>query len=198
MDVKYAIQTDKAFIKETVRAILSTILFQRVLGSVVPQTRSALGVSYPCIVSEEIDTLLEDKVSRLLQTLDMNTSGSEKSGGKQIGVQFFEKRSKKSSWFGTRTQQDFCWEQWVLTVTKSPTAASTNQEIESRRQQSAAKLKEILLDIAVTASSNKDHIPAITTTSPVPFPYKIVTELDQPHTSEDRWGASFMKYLGDQ
>lgn len=180
--------------KESVRAILSSILFQRVLGAIVPQTRQAIGVTYPCIINEQIDSLIEEKVSRLLQILDTDVNQE-----RQIGVQFYEKRSKKSSWFGTRTQQDFCWEQWVLTVKIDRSQIPDNDSEDGasiRRHIAANKLRDILVDVAGTASSNKDHIPAITTTSQVPFPYKIVIEAE-PQSSDDRWGSSFMKLLGD-
>lgn len=210
MDFKYEITTERATTKEVVRAICSCILFHRLFGPVTPISREAVGVSYPCVASTAIDTLIEEKASSLLS--------SDTSSTQVLALQFFEKqndtqntgkhqRQKSGLWFvmggGGEKEKQVCWEQWVLKV--SVLDAKNDADREKMRKTTANQLLEILKSIVSTASSNKDHIPPITTTDATPFPYKLVVGKDpnllekheEPsHNNKDEtWGGMFKKML---
>lgn len=159
---------------------MSSILFHRLFGPVVPQTREALGVTYPCVASEEVDSLIEEKISQFMRRSE---------NGGQIGVQFFEKRAKKPSWFG-KTSEDVCWEQWVIDVT-----IDDEKDKEKSRLKTEKQLREILFSILSVVNNNKDHIPPITTTDATPFPYQIVVPSDN---GEETWGSVIKKMLVEQ
>lgn len=145
MEFKYELTLPKPVIKDVVRAILSTILFHRLLGSVIPQTRETLGISYPVVMGEgagEVDSLVEEKASMLVRALegknkqqiqDQQSQQQSQSHNRQqqqalIAVRFVDKTAeaarKSKGWFGTRVlvptaEQDagkVCWESWILTI----------------------------------------------------------------------------------
>lgn len=165
--------------------VLSCILFHRLFGPSIPQTKEGLGVTYPCVENSEVETLIEDKLIQLIK-LERTTSSKQI----QVGVQFFEKRPKKPSWFG-KTSEDVCWEQWVINI-------NIDQEISRKRIEN--QVREILLSIVGVVNTNKEHIPPITTTDATPFPYQIVVpSSDQSNnaTTIEGWGSVIKKMLVD-
>lgn len=115
---------------------------------------------------------------------------SNESGG-EIGLQFFEQRVKRATWFG-RAQEDRCWEQWIISV--AIVNAKSDTERESLNKKTEKQLREIFLSIVSTVNEHKDHIPPITTTDSTPFPFEIVV----PGTSQgEGWGTVFKKMLSD-
>jgi autophagy-related protein 101 len=140
------------------------------------------------VVNASIDIVIEEKASWLLRVIE------ETSGPGQIGIQFFEIRSKKPSWFG-KAHEEVCWEQWVITVTA--TQSITEADREASRQKTAVQLRKILEEIVTTVDSNKSHIPPITTTDATPFPYEIVV-IPKSTGDNESWGSVFKKILTDQ
>lgn len=180
--------------------LLSTVLFHRLFGPSVPQTREVLGVTYPCVVNSSLDSLIEEKTSEILRSIRPQQAET------QIGIQFFEKqpgsakKKQTTSWFSTTSpqlQQDVCWEQWVIRLHLLD--GKNDREHEINRKKTEKQLVDTLMAIVNTASTNKDHIPPITTTDSTPFPYKILllgNGSSRNSTTEDEtWGAVFKKML---
>lgn len=110
-------------------------------------------------------------------------------GETDVTVQFFEKRTKKSTWFGK--SDDKLWEQWRVSV-RAVTCRS-DAESEKMRESMQQQLQNVLLAIASDVNANKDHIPPITTVETSPFPYRVVVSGGSPES----WGAAFKKMLSD-
>ncbi|CAN6606453.1 hypothetical protein TRVA0_003S01508 [Trichomonascus vanleenenianus] len=195
MDIKYEITAEKSTVRDVVKCLLSTILFYRLFGPAIPQTREVCGVTYPSIASATVDALIEEKISLLLTAINQG-------GGSfgQIGVQFFEKRNKpqRQSWFaGPPRSEEVCWEQWVIDVNVVEPASEKEREVV--RAATSKRLREILLAMVSTVNQKKSHIPPITTTDAVPFPYTIVVpntqEAKSSSSSNETWGDVFKKLL---
>lgn len=139
MEFKYDLTLPHPLVKDTVRAILSTILFHRLLGSVIPHTRETLGVSYPVVMGDgagEVDSLVEEKASMLVRALGESASHNKRTQGEAvIAVRFVDQTSatvtRKSGgggWFGRAEHHGVedtgkdkegttkCWESWVLSI----------------------------------------------------------------------------------
>lgn len=97
--------------------ILHTIFFHRYFPSIRPRTRDILDLTLPVVEDVELETLIEQRTSTLVQQLDTNSDMRARSTGVRgtMAVQFFEKKRRKA-WF-TKAEEEVCWEQWTLNVT---------------------------------------------------------------------------------
>lgn len=124
MEFKYDLDLPKPFVKDSVRAVLCTILFHRMLGSVVPKTgESKLGVSFPMVVGEggaELDALVEEKASLVLRALEASaaatTGGS--APGDEAGVKVTADPRKRNQRHAAAVVE-------VQFLSKRPAAAAT-------------------------------------------------------------------------
>ncbi|GAA6008491.1 hypothetical protein JCM10207_007130 [Rhodosporidiobolus poonsookiae] len=60
---------ERRWLKEVVRAVLSTILFHRVLGTAAPTQLDVLGISLPAIASPEVEELVQAKTELAMKVL---------------------------------------------------------------------------------------------------------------------------------
>lgn len=173
---KIALTVDRSYNAETLKAILSTILFLRLFGSLAPSTGEAMGVAYPKVANPEIDSLLTTKIR------EFTTENGEHSAKiVDARVEFYERRVKKTAWFAKT--HNCCWESWRIQMSSpdSPSKQGTSDMFSkgspansAARKESAVELQRALLEIVAAADNNKEHIPPITTTDVAPFPYEIM------------------------
>jgi autophagy-related protein 101 len=112
-------------------AILHTIFFHRYFIPIVPLTRDLLDQTLPAIDDVDLETLIDQRATSLVRAIEApadlptvhpggrpsyNTGAKAQSGRAQIAVQFFEKKRKKTYFFG-KGDEEVCWEQWTLDVT---------------------------------------------------------------------------------
>ena len=88
-----------------------------------------------------------------------------------------------------KTQEEVCWEEWLIDVHVINTR--TDQDKETSLKKTEKQLRDIFLAITNKVNTNKDHIPPITTTDATPFPYRIVV----PSVESETWGSVFKKML---
>lgn len=94
-------------------AILHTIFFHRYFTSISPLTRDLLDLTLPAIDDVDLETLIDQRTMALVRAID----GTHQQRGRgQLVVQFFEKKRRKTYFFG-KADEDVCWEQWTLDVT---------------------------------------------------------------------------------
>ncbi|KAF9428219.1 hypothetical protein BGZ94_003079 [Podila epigama] len=172
---------ERSFLKDALRAILHTILFHRVFANIKPRDIDILDITIPIIDDPEIDRLVDEKITSFIKTVD----SSQQSKG-QIGLMFYEKRTKRA-WFSS-TSSEVCWEQWCITI---HIVTNTNEKDRQRSLKNMEKaLSSLFLSILRTVNERKDHIPPITTSDGNPFPYQIVIP-----TAADTWGSMFKRML---
>ncbi|KAF9190231.1 hypothetical protein BGZ50_000338 [Haplosporangium sp. Z 11] len=100
---------ERSLLKDALRAILHTILFHRVFANIKPKDMDILDLTIPIIDDPEIERLVNEKITSFVKAVDANPQGKG-----QIGVLFYEKRTKRA-WFSS-TSSEVCWEQWAITI----------------------------------------------------------------------------------
>ncbi|KAG0077563.1 hypothetical protein BGZ93_005175 [Podila epicladia] len=172
---------ERSLLKDSLRAILHTILFHRVFANIKPRDIDILDITIPIIDDPEIDRLVDEKIAAFAKSID----SSQQSKG-QLGLMFYEKRTKRA-WFSS-SSAEVCWEQWVITIT---IVTNTNEKDRQRSIKNMEKsLSSLFLSILRTVNERKDHIPPITTSDGNPFPYQIIIP-----TAADTWGSMFKRML---
>ncbi|KNG50475.1 DUF1649-domain-containing protein [Stemphylium lycopersici] len=169
---------DAACVKDVVKAILHTIFFHRYFTSISPLTRDLLDLTLPAIDDVDLETLIEQKTFALVRAID---STHQPRGRGQIVVQFFEKKRRKTYFFG-KADEDVCWEQWTLDVTLAQPRTET--DVLKVRRAMTKSLEKAAHKIIAIVNREKDHIPPITTTDANPFPYQIVVN---PKSADNDW-----------
>jgi autophagy-related protein 101 len=94
-------------------AILHTIFFHRYFTSISPLTRDLLDLTLPAIDDVDLETLIDQRTAALVRAIE---STHQQRGRGQLAVQFFEKKRRKTYFFG-KADEEVCWEQWTLDVT---------------------------------------------------------------------------------
>lgn len=161
-EFRLSMQADTKYAGDAAKAIISTVLFHRLFGSLKPSTGDAVGVTYPTPSSSLMYSLLNDKQREIeSRTRDDNDKALH------LSVHFYEKRVKKNAWF--QKTHNVCWEAWDIELTPR----NSHSDTENKRLSTAKDLQRVLLEIVCFVDANKEHIPAITTTDLIPFPYEI-------------------------
>jgi autophagy-related protein 101 len=88
--------------------------------SVSPLTRDLLDLTLPAIDDVDLETLIDQRTMALVRAIE---STHQQRGRGQLVVQFFEKRRRKSYFFGK--EEDVCWEQWTVDVTLATPRSET-------------------------------------------------------------------------
>ncbi|KAF2418014.1 DUF1649-domain-containing protein [Tothia fuscella] len=179
---------DPSCVKEVVKAILHTIFFHRYFIPITPLTCELLDQTLPAVDDVDLETLVDQRATSLARTINTPPSShggpytsNNNAGRAQIAVQFFEKKRKKSYFFG-KADEEICWEQWTLDVTcATPRTESDRIKV---RQAMEKSLQKTAMKIVNIVNKNKDHIPPITVAETNPFPYQILVN---PKT--DNWSA---------
>ncbi|KAL9618316.1 MAG: hypothetical protein Q9160_006966 [Pyrenula sp. 1 TL-2023] len=169
---------DPATVKDIVKGVLHLIFFHRYFPSLRPTTQDipSLDISLPHISDPpELETLIEAKASALAHQLQSMTANGGQRG--QLAVRFFEKRRRKSTWFGAGGDEEICWEQWLLEVTIA--TPRTESERTKVRKAMESSLQKTALKVVTIVNRDKDHIPPITTSEANPFPYQITLDPKQ-------------------
>ncbi|GLB35634.1 putative DUF1649-domain-containing protein [Lyophyllum shimeji] len=160
---------DRLTTKDVLKAVLHSILFHRLFGTVKPQTFEVLDVTMPGVSDAGMEQLVNEKVDGLWKGIE---NGAHKRG--QIRVTFSEKRPKKS-WFQVYMgEEDVPWEQWVINAElRQPKADSDRQAFNARL---ADTLTQALHTMLTHTSSERGRavVPLITNASGIsPFPIDI-------------------------
>ncbi|KAF2715318.1 DUF1649-domain-containing protein [Pleomassaria siparia CBS 279.74] len=170
---------DPACVKDVVKAILHTIFFHRYFTSISPLTRDLLDLTLPAIDDVDLETLIDQRTIALVRAIE---STHQQRGRGQLVVQFFEKRRRKTYFFG-KADEEVCWEMWTLDVTLA--TPRTETDVLKVRRAMEKSLQKAAMKIVNIVNRDKDHIPPITTTDQNPFPYTVIVN---PKPTADTWG----------
>ncbi|KAL5614786.1 hypothetical protein BROUX41_004875 [Berkeleyomyces rouxiae] len=200
--------SDPDSVREIVKALLHTIFFHRYFPTIEPRTRRCLDLPLPYVVDAELETLIDQHVAKLAYDLELARSTTpanapaipslapaydgrgvqaDQSGNKRgiVKVQFFERR-RRNGWI-PRPDEEVCWESWILKVSLAH-PRNENDHAKLRKAMSRTLLNEVL-NITNFVSSNKGHIPPITSSSNNPFPYQITV-----NPKEASWSGRLRMY----
>eukprot|EP00164_Ancoracysta_twista_P003773 GFYU01005058.1.p1 GENE.GFYU01005058.1~~GFYU01005058.1.p1 ORF type:complete len:199 (-),score=33.24 GFYU01005058.1:454-1050(-) len=154
-------------VKEVLRCLCQTILFNRALGSLRPRDVDSdlFDITYPRCGDPAMDRLVESKIEEFVRFLDKN---DYRKG--QLVLSFFERRVKKV-WFSKHEEKVY-WETWTMNVDITPEIDHPGErQVVHQRVEEA--LRECLMQIVQIVNEKRDHIPPVTTTDVAPFPYEI-------------------------
>ena len=99
-------------------AVLHTVFFHRYFVPITPLTRDLLELTYPVVNDVDLETLVDQRATALVRAIEEPGAETTYGGQKarvQLCVQFFEKKRRKTYFFG-KADESICWEQWVLDV----------------------------------------------------------------------------------
>lgn len=172
-----SLEVDVDLGRSIVECLLHTVFFLRAFGPVVPvdcELEGVPGVSYARINDDALDHLVKQK-SR--QFLDLQIAGKSSD---EITVSFYEKQLS-TRWFGTKQEENVCWERWVLRF--HFTGMGTKQVAPVPEKEKAGLAESILRRmhyILKVVSSQQEHIPVVKNQEVLPFPYSVdVPEVTQ-------------------
>lgn len=95
-------------------------------------TRDLLDLTLPAIDDKDLETTIDKQATTLLRTIE---GTHQQRGRAQLAVQFFEKKRKKSYFFG-KADEEICWEQWTLDITiATPRTEAGMTSSRARKQQ---------------------------------------------------------------
>ncbi|OSD01129.1 DUF1649-domain-containing protein [Trametes coccinea BRFM310] len=161
---------DRLQTKDVLRAVLHSILFHRLFGTVKPRTFEVLDVTMPGVDDSEITQRVEEKVDAFWRGVE---GGANKRG--QILVTFSEKKTRRT-WF-LSGEEEVPWEQWIINAEIRQPSDRERQKFEANL---AATLTKSLQTMLVHSSSEKGRsvVPLITDASSIsPFPIKITVKV---------------------
>ncbi|KAH7423676.1 hypothetical protein KP509_12G067900 [Ceratopteris richardii] len=173
-------------IREVLRCILHTIMFHRALGLVRPKDvgLELFDITYVQCGDRELERTIEEKIDSFVAWVEKHPN---KKG--QVCLSFYETRYKPAVWFSSKEER-FYWEQWFISLTIIPSKPSQNKFrhgraltldsgetlIEERNRHDKvleASLREVLFQILHLVNDKKDHIPPVSNSNIVSFPYEI-------------------------
>lgn len=182
-------------IREVLRCILHTIVFHRALGLVRPKDVDCelFEITYVQCGDVELEKKIEEKIDLFISWVEKHPNRKS-----QISLSFYEVKNKQQTWFSNKVERLY-WEQWhinlhVLTPkthgkshhSKAPTVPREHslEGSSSRRVALESALREVLFQIIRFVNEKKDHIPSISNSEVISFPYEITI----PSSSDSSFG----------
>lgn len=191
-------------IREVLRCILHTIVFQRALGLVRPKDidLELFEITYVQCGDVELEKKIDEKIDQFILWVEKHPYKKS-----QICLSFYEVKNKHATWFTNKIERLY-WEQWYINlhVAQHPKAHSSKshhskvvvdpgesalEERSSRREALEASLREVLFQIIKFVNEKRDHIPHVPTIDGVPFPYEITI----PSSSDSAFGMDMIKRM---
>jgi len=106
-------------IREVLRCVLHTIIFNRALGHVFPkEVDSELAdITYVTCGDAEVESRMETKADELVAILEKRPQETA-----QVSLSFYEPRRRQASgWWSGRAEERLYWERWVMDLGLAPT-----------------------------------------------------------------------------
>ncbi|KAG2033004.1 autophagy-related protein [Suillus americanus] len=163
---------DRHSAKEVLTAILHSILFHRLFGTVKPQTFEVFDVTMPGVSDPEMEQLVTEKVDIFWKGIE---SGANKRG--QMIVTFSEKKAKKS-WFQVYVgEEEVPWEQWIVNAEMRQPKSEDQQEFNANLASTLLKALNVMLT-HTSSERGRTAVPLITNATGIsPFPIKIAVKV---------------------
>jgi len=180
-------------IKEVLRCILHTIVFNRSLGLTRPREVDSdlFDITYAHCGDRSVEEKIEKKLEEFCRALDAAAAAAASSASAEspaaaqdwrhaeLCLSFYERRAKQL-WFSKQEEQVH-WEKWKVHLLVAQGARPRAEEdsaanAEDRRQQLARleqELNEVLVAILGHVNAKKDHIPPVVTSDVTSFPFHI-------------------------
>ncbi|EIE19548.1 DUF1649-domain-containing protein [Coccomyxa subellipsoidea C-169] len=138
-------------VREVLRCVLHTIIFNRALGPVRPREVDSelFEITYVQCGDTLVERVIEEKIDQFYGWV-------EKHPGKrgQVSLAFFEKRkTQRWSLIGGKQEERLYWEQWHAKLQEA--------------------VEQVMTLIIRAVNEKKDHIPPVTSAAVLTFPFEI-------------------------
>ncbi|KAI0088939.1 DUF1649-domain-containing protein [Irpex rosettiformis] len=162
---------DRRNTRDVLTAVLHSILFHRLFGTVKPKTFEVLDVTMPGVDDPEIKQLVDSRVDAFWKAME---GGIHKRG--QIIVTFSEKRPRKT-WF-ISAEEEVPWEQWTINAEiRQPVTDKDRHAFDAELASALTKSLQTMLT-HTSSERGRSVVPLITNAQSIsPFPYKIVVKV---------------------
>lgn len=201
------IKVEEHQVREVLKCIIHTIIFNRALGHVSPRDMDLqlINVSYVEVADDDIERQVEEglrKVEEHLKTLPRSSSIHGNQDGTSEGLplvvrlSFFELVSRAA--FTKTYQEKIYWEIWRIQL-RIVTSSQSAEDREARQKQLQADVDSTRTVILHNADSKKDHIPPVKPGSPgaLTYPFEIIPERPT-WLGESFLGRTLTRFLSGQ
>jgi len=191
-------------IREVLRCILHTIMFNRALGLVRPRDVDSelFEITYVQCGDSATEKKIEEKIDHFLSWVEKYPNKKSR-----VCLSFYETRSKHMAWFSK--VERLYWEQWCIQLHVVPPAplkakkfydssqsGETGETMMDDRQRRhatlEAALRDVITQVLVIVNEKKDHIPPVLQPDVViSFPF----EISIPSSSDSSFGMDVFKRL---
>ncbi|KAG0606675.1 hypothetical protein M758_9G159600 [Ceratodon purpureus] len=194
-------------IREVLRCILHTIMFNRALGLVRPRDVDSelFEITYVQCGDSATEKKIEEKIDHFLAWVEKYPNKKSR-----VCLSFYETRNKHMAWFSK--VERLYWEQWCiqLHVVPPPVSRSSSarkifdsaqlgdngelmrDEQQRRHATLEAALREVITQVLLIVNEKKDHIPPVQQPDVViSFPF----EISIPSSSDSSFGMDVFKRL---
>ncbi|XP_038989285.1 autophagy-related protein 101-like isoform X3 [Phoenix dactylifera] len=142
----------------------------------------------------ELERKIDEKINLFIGWVEKHPNKKS-----QVCLSFYEVRNKQATWMFSNKTERLYWEQWYINLhvvntkthgkshnSKAPINPGDNalEESSSRRASLESALREVLFQIIKFVNEKKDHIPSVTNSEVISFPYEITT----PSSSDSSFG----------
>jgi len=176
-------------VKDVLRCVLHTVLFNRALGLVRPREvdLELFNITYVQCVDRGVERTIDERVNHVLHWMEKHPGKSV-----QVSLKFFEKRYKQA-WF-SKQEERLYWEQWNVNITckqslpggvggegahlrhRSNTTSVDAHDLQEHHEKQVrlqSLLRLVLAQILKHVNDKKEHIPPVVSSDAVTFPYEI-------------------------
>eukprot|EP00877_Chromochloris_zofingiensis_P011959 jgi/Chrzof1/7016/Cz02g07220.t1 len=164
-------------VREVLRCVLHTIIFNRALGHVKPRDVDSelFDITYVNCNDLEVDARVEAKISEFCQFIERRPQEVA-----QLCLSFYEPRRRQLGWFGKRDERLY-WEQWCVNIcvvqpdifTQDHHSLAYTNARSLRQSKLQGSVEELLTAIVRSVNDKKDHIPPVVSASTITFPFDI-------------------------
>lgn len=175
-----AVEAEAHQVREVLRCLLNTILFNRALGYVRPVDVDSdlLDLTYVTVGEPELQAALEQRISELCSAVERCPPAEVA----QVQLSFYERRQRQA-WFGAKDER-LHWEQWVISLVVASPAVSLSRSAlasgferscqgEDQSEQLREGMEAALTHITRCVSERRDHIPPVVSSATLTFPYDV-------------------------
>jgi autophagy-related protein 101 len=177
-------------VKEVLRCLLHTILYQRILGA-TPSNRhreeesTLFEISYLRFDDEGVRATVEERIEQFAKSLDR---ANEVRG--QVDLSFFERRLRKGLLGLHNVEERVCWERWSVPLTVRSRPYQHHSERAEAQATLETQLTERLCVILHMCAEKKEHLPPIESLARDAIAFEISTT-----NSAESWGVDLFKRM---
>eukprot|EP00878_Enallax_costatus_P016536 GHUV01017349.1.p1 GENE.GHUV01017349.1~~GHUV01017349.1.p1 ORF type:complete len:202 (+),score=46.14 GHUV01017349.1:430-1035(+) len=164
-------------VREALRCVLHTIMFNRSLGQVRPVDVDSelFDITYVQCGDSGVESCLESKINEACGLFEKKPQEVA-----QLCLSFYEPRRRQVGWFGKQDERLY-WEKWVinLCILQSDVFSQDHHSMaytnarSVRQAQRQAQLEGLIREVITLVNEKRAHIPPVVSSSPCSFPFDI-------------------------